>query len=39
MFYQGTGMHLVLANDHDVANPDSSGTFTGVRIYETTPTP
>jgi hypothetical protein len=33
-FYQGTGMNLILVNDHDVAAPDSNGTYSNVRIFE-----
>jgi len=38
-YYQGMGMHLVFANDHDAGVPDSIGTFTNVRIFDVVPDP
>ncbi len=38
-YYQGPGMHLVFANDHDAGIADSTGSFTNVRIFELVPPP
>ncbi len=33
-YYTGTGASLVIANDHDVANPDAEIRFRNIEVYE-----